>query len=149
MSPRVVQRRRRLAVRLTVAALVWSLGLLLAALLVPVYNGQTISNANGLTLTTGTLVQVDGAKVLIPVVLPGLLTLLAAAAMRERHRRGAAWSTPAAAALVFLVFALALVSILSIGVFVLPVAALLALALWLTPAADQASGSLAVSRAGS
>ncbi len=135
--PDVDRRRRGLAVRLTLVALVWSLGLVLAALFLPTYGGQTISNADGLTLTTATLVQVNGAKVLIPIGLPVLFTLAVAGALRERYRRGAAWSTGAAAAIVVLLVLLVLLagaSMLGIGVFVIPVPALLGLALWLTPA---------------
>ncbi len=61
MSSEVASRRWRPAVRLTVAALIWSLGLMIAALFAPVYNGHTESSASGLTVTTVTLVGKHGA----------------------------------------------------------------------------------------
>ena len=75
VSARVIRRRWVLAVRLLIAAIVWSAGLVIAALVVPVYNGQTTTNADGVTLTTATLVQVHGAKALIIVVIPLLVSL--------------------------------------------------------------------------
>jgi hypothetical protein len=131
MSSRVAAQRRRLAVRLTVAALVWSLGLVLAALLVPVYDG-TASSSEGLTLTRSTLVQVNGTWALILVVVPVILSLVVAASI-YRGRRGAAWSTAVAWIAIGLLTAVALLGILTIGAFMLPVAILLALSVRLDP----------------
>ncbi len=125
-------RRRLLVTRLTVASFVWSLGLVLAALLVPVYN-QTESGTNGLSLSRATLVQADGAKVLIPVALPAVLTLLIGLAIRRRYRRGRDWTATAAWFVVGLLVALAAVSILSLGAFVIPAVILLSFALKLLP----------------
>lgn len=127
MSSEVASRRRRLAVRLTAAALVWSVALLVTALLAPVYDGTT-SDANGLTLTTVTYVQRNGAWVLLPLAVPLLAGLAAVAALAgpdPRRRRGALLA-------VALLTALGLVLILTGGVLLLVPAALLALALRLT-----------------
>jgi len=45
MSAGVLERRWQLAIRLTVAGLVWSVGLVLAALLIGAYSGRTVSSA--------------------------------------------------------------------------------------------------------
>jgi hypothetical protein len=128
----VALKRRRLVVRLTASAFVWSLGLLLAALLVPVYD-QTESSVNGLSLTTATLVQADGAKVLIPVALPAVLTGLVGLAIRRRYRSGRDWTATAAWVMVGLLVVLSVLSILSLGAFVIPAVILLSLALSLLP----------------
>jgi Flp pilus assembly protein TadB len=119
---------------MTVAAFVWSFGLVPAALLVPVAN-QTKSGVNGLSLTKATLVQADGVKVLIPVALPAVLTLLVAIAMRRRYRTGRDWSTPAAWVLVGLLALLVVVSNVLLGAFVVPAVILLGAALATLPTA--------------
>ena len=133
MSSRVAERRRRLAVRFVVAAFVWSMGLVLAALLVPAYSGQTTSSSNGLSLSSATLVEVNGAAVLIPVALPAVLALLIGLAMRRGYSHGRDWTRAAAWIMLGLLWVLVAVSILSIGVFIIPVAVLLGLALRLMP----------------
>ncbi len=125
---------------MTVAAFVWSLGLLPAALLVPVQN-QTESSANGLSLTRATLVGADGVKVLIPVALPAVLTALIALTMRRRYRTGRDWSTPAAWAMVGLLGLLVVVSNVSLGAFIVPTVVLVGVALALLPRALPPSES--------
>jgi len=75
-------------VRLTTAALVWSFGLLLAALLIPAFDGQTVTNSSGTTLPSATFVQVNGTWVLIPIALPAVVSLVVAFAIRRRHLGG-------------------------------------------------------------
>jgi hypothetical protein len=131
-------RRWRLAIRLTAGALVWALGVVLAALLLPAFNGQTMtSELNGVTLTTATFVQVNGAWVLIPVAAPAVVTVLVAVALRARRANGPSWVGPAAWAAIALVLVLALVTIASIGAIMLPVVVLLVLALRLVPTATD------------
>lgn len=125
---------------MTVAAFVWSLGLLPAALLVPVVD-RTETGANGLSLTRATLVGADGVKVLIPVALPAVLTALIALTMRRRYRTGRDWSTPAAWVMVGLLVALVVVSNVSLGAFIVPAAVLVGAALALLPRALPPSGS--------
>ena len=140
MSSSVALRRRRLVVRLVAGAFVWSMGLVLAALLVPVYD-QTESSANGLNLTRATLVQTDGVKVLLPVALPAVLTLLIGLAIARRYRSGRDWAASAAWVMVGLLVPLAVLSILSLGAFVIPAAILLSLALALSPSCPTGTGS--------
>ena len=54
----------------------------MSALLLPVYDGQTIVDANGLTLTTATYVQRNGAWVLIPIALPAVAAVAVVAGDR-------------------------------------------------------------------
>ena len=129
----VALRRYRLALRLTIAAVVWSLGLILAALLLPAYNGQTVSNAQGLTLTTATLVEVNGFGVLIPVAIPALASIVVAASVRRRRTHGRDRSATVAWVMIALLAALALLTILSIGIFLAPVLVLLVIGMTLAP----------------
>jgi hypothetical protein len=125
-------RRNRLASRLVLIAAAWSLGLLIAASVLPVYNGESISNRDGVTFTSTTLVASQGAWVLIPTAIP--LLFCAAVWLALRRKRGGddklggrvAWLAIA------LLCVFALLAILSIGGFVIPVVVLLARAAMLT-----------------
>ncbi len=87
------------------AAGVWSAGLIAAALLV-----------------TPSLVQVNGAKVLVPVGAPLAVVVLVAVALAVARRRPWRWPTVVAWVLAGILDCLALVGMLTIGVFVLPAA---------------------------
>jgi hypothetical protein len=133
-------RRWRLAIRLTAGALAWAVGVVLAALLLPAFNGQTVtSDRGGVTLTTATFVHVNGGWVLIPVAAPVVVTVLVGGALRARRTNGPTWVGPAAWAAIALVFVLALVTIASIGTIMLPVVVLLVLAMRLVPTAADHS----------
>lgn len=134
MSERVIGRRWQLAVRLTVAALVWSVGLVLAALLLGSYTGQTVSSDTGVTLTTRTFVQVNGLGSLVLVAIPLVACLSAGAALWHRHHhRQPAWTGPVAWAVVAVVAIEAALGIATIGGFLIPVVVLLALSVRLVP----------------
>jgi hypothetical protein len=133
MSERVTGRRWQLAIRLTVAALVWSVGLVLAALLLGSYTGQTVSSDTGVTLTTRTFVEVNGLGSLVLVAIPLVACLSAGAALWHRHQRQPAWSGPAAWAAVAVVTVEAALGIATIGAFLTPVVVLLALSVRLIP----------------
>jgi hypothetical protein len=133
MSERVLTRRWHLAIRLTVAALVWSVGLLLAALLVGAYKGQTTSSDAGITLTTRTLVQVHGLQALVLVVLPVAVCLAVAIALWHRRRGAAAWSGPVAWTAVGVLAVESILTITSLGAFLLPAVVLLVLSVRLIP----------------
>jgi hypothetical protein len=126
VSPRVARNRWRLAVRLTGAAMVWSLGLVLAALLVPTYDGQTVSGSNGLTLTARTAVQVHGLKAVIVVAIPVVASGVVAWALYRRRLDGWRFSGVVAWTAIVVVALAALLGIPSVGLFMLPVAVLLA-----------------------
>jgi hypothetical protein len=107
-------------------AFIWSLGLILAALVLPAYDVSQASPA-GPTLYTVTMVRENGGWVLIPVAVPAALCAVVGLALR-RGRRTIAWAATGVLA------AFALLLIASIGLFVIPVAALLAWAIAATPA---------------
>src|ERR1700729_1143559 len=136
MSEQVASARWQMAVRLGVAALVWSLGLVVAAVALPVENSTSVS-VNGVTLTHSTLVQENGVRALALSAIPLLVSLAVAAAMvhRPRHRPAAPWSRPLAWAAIGLLALEALAGILTIGAFIVPVVILLILAVRLVPTA--------------
>jgi hypothetical protein len=136
MSEHVASARWRMAVRLAVAALVWSLGLVVAALTLPVESSSTASvSVDGVTLTHSTLVQENGVRALVLAAIPLLVSLTVAAAMVNRRRRSDAWSRPVAWGAIGLLALEAAAGILTIGAFILPVVILLILAVRLVPAA--------------
>jgi hypothetical protein len=132
-------RRWRVATRLGVVALVWSSGLVLAALFVPAYTSDSTSGVNGVTITRSTLAQENGARAIVLVAVPVLACIVVLWAIRAR-RGGARWATPVAWAGVGLVAAEALVGILTIGAFILPAVILLAMAVPLAPGPPAPGG---------
>jgi uncharacterized membrane protein YhaH (DUF805 family) len=144
MSARVASRRWSLAVRLTAGALVWSFGLIIAALVIPAYGTETSSQTNGVTLTSSTLLQDKGAGALVLVMIPALVSLIVVTAMRFRRRQDAAWSGRVAWTAIAALAVECILGIATIGAFMLPVAILLALSVKLVPpAANRAEGDLA------
>lgn len=143
MSARTASHRWQLAIRLNVGALVWSAGLVVVALVVPVYgSSETSAGTDGVTLTRATLVQVNGARALVLMAIPALVSAVALLAIRAR-RAGARWGAPVAWAAVAVLAAETLVGILSIGVFILPATVLLVAAVRLTPGASASGGDAA------
>jgi hypothetical protein len=135
MSARTAARRRQIALRLTAGAIAWSVGLVLVALLAPVYGSSTGGlGDDGVTLTHATLVQVNGVRALALMVVPGLAALVVAGALRARWA-DQRWSRLLAWAAVMVVAAETVVGILSIGIFILPVTLLLAAAVRLSSGA--------------
>jgi hypothetical protein len=137
MSSSVADQRWRLAVRLTGSALAWSLGVVLAALLVPAYDA-TSSGTQGLTLTRQTLIQRHGAGALILVAIPLIVSILVAVAVYGKHRGAPAWNGPVAWVAIGLLAAETLLGILTVGLFIAPVVILLALGFRLAPGPARA-----------
>jgi hypothetical protein len=133
MSEGVRERRWQLAVRLGVAALVWSLGLVLAALLIGAYSGQTASMQGAITLTTRTFVQVNGVRSLVLVALPVAGCLVVGVALGQRRRRGSTWSGRLAWTAVAVVAVEAALGMATFGLFLVPVVVLLVLSVRLVP----------------
>jgi hypothetical protein len=137
MSSSAASRRWRLAVRLTAAALAWSLGVVLAALLVPAYDASS-SSPQGLTLTRATLVQRHGARALILVAIPMIVSIVVAVAIYGRHRGGPRWNAPVAWVAIGLLAAESVLGITTLGAFIAPVVILLALSFRLAPSPPRA-----------
>ena len=154
MSARLAERRWWLAVRMTTVASVWSLGLVLAALLVPALDGDTTS-AGVATLTEQTLVQNQGVWALALVIVPLIACGVVAAAMVYRRREDARWALPAAWSAIGVLAVVALLAITSVGAFMVPAVALLAMSVRLAPgwgdvrSQPAARGSEAADGAGS
>jgi hypothetical protein len=112
--------------RLSAAAVVWSAGLVLAALVWPAYStGET--SADGVTLGHATLVQVNGTRALVLMAIPLAISGVVLAAIRMR-RAGARWAGPVAWTAIGVLTIECLVGIMTIGLFILPVPILLAAA---------------------
>ena len=128
----------RWAFGLTVTAFVWTLGLIAWALVAPAYSGVA-SDSSGVThsLPSQTLVQENGASVLIPVAAPAVLVAVVWWALHRKCSRGSLFGERLAIALVILLGLFALVTGFSIGLYVLPVAVLLTSAVVMTPAGSS------------
>ena len=107
---------------LLLPAALWSVGLVVAALLVPVYDTGASQPGRSASSVSTTLVQMNGMRVLIPVGVPLAVVGLVAAALRHRRSRGKQGAGVPAWILGGLLGLLALVGMLTIGIFVLPVA---------------------------
>jgi hypothetical protein len=111
------------------AAALWAGGLGVAALTLPAYTGSssTADASGGLetTSTTATLVEVNGTWGLVVACLPLAVCLVVGALLLGPGGRA---TQLAAAALVALLGALTVLSLLSIGIFIAPVTVGLAVA---------------------
>lgn len=127
-------------------AAAWSLLLLVGAATVPVYSGESTTVAGDGSQTTmstsATLLQENGAWVLVLLSVPAVAVLLTAGllAIEPRHR----WAVWAAWGPTGLVGIIAVLGMMTIGVFLLPVAVLLGIST-LTVTLDPASTSKPVS----
>jgi len=133
-------RRGRWAFGLTLAALLWALGLVLAAFVVPVYSGRQSSGSAPQMDTSATLIGENGLGALVPVGAPALVVLLVWSALHFRCARGGRSAGYVAWVLIGLLSAFCLLAMFSIGMFVLPVALLLAAAASHTPLAQPHLG---------
>jgi hypothetical protein len=104
-----------------VAAIAWAAALLVAGFVAPVYESDGVDSAGRATHSADTLVEANGTGVAFVLAAPLVAALLAAVALRY-GKRTAAWGIVAGLA------AFCVVSLLSIGTFIAPVAILLALA---------------------
>jgi hypothetical protein len=118
--------RGRRAFVLTLLALVWSIGLLVTALFAPAYGSTT-------------LVQENGSGVLIPVGIPAVISVAVWLALWRRCTRGGSVSGVVAWTCVSLLVVFCLLALASIGLFVIPVAVLLACATSATPLGERQS----------
>lgn len=112
---------------LTALALVWSVGLLVAAVVIPFYG------------SAGTLVDQNGSHVLFVVAVPAFISVIVWIALRRKCSRGGRASGYVAWLGVSALGVFCLLAILTIGVFVIPVAVLLAGAVSSTPSGPLAT----------
>jgi hypothetical protein len=121
---------------LLVIAATWSVGLLVAAAVVPAYSSMTVASsgsfpgttATSTVRTTATLVQENGTRVLALVALPLLAVIVVTLSLWRRRRRARHGAGMLAWTVLAVVGGLTLVSMLTIGPFILPVALLLTVA---------------------
>ena len=107
-------------VALVVAGL-WGLGLLIAAVTVPVSSGSTVG-ASGVVESSATLVEENGDGVLAIVAIPLVVSLGVALALVYRYQTSRPGPGVVAPVLTGLVLILCLLGMLTIGVFMVPVA---------------------------
>lgn len=111
------------------AAALWSLALVVAAVTVPLYSGDTVtadsSGASSSTDTTATLVEVNGWWGLVVASLPLAASVVVAVLLLGVRRRPA---VIVALVLVVLLGIVTVLSLLTIGAFIAPVTAGLGLA---------------------
>jgi len=127
-------RRGRIALGLTTAGFLLAAALIPAGFLVPVYGGVS-EDASGATATfSSTLVEENGLSVVLVLALPAVVALLVWFALHRKCSRGGARSGGMAWALVAVLGAFSLLGAATIGVFSMPIVALLAGAAAVTPA---------------
>jgi hypothetical protein len=115
----------RIAFSASALAVVLSGILVSAAFWAPVYNDGS------------TLVDVNGAGVLVPVSVPLVLAIAAFGGLWARCARGSVAGYRAAVAILGLLAFFTVLSSFSIGIFVLPLTALVGTAVALTPSAPR------------
>ena len=120
--------RGRLAFGLKLGALAWSLALIPAALLVPVYASASQSTAAPGVVGHGgaTLVALNGAGALIAVAVPTAITLAVWAALHRRRTRAGRLAGRLARAAVAVLAAFNLIAMFTIGIFMIPATLMLA-----------------------
>jgi hypothetical protein len=123
----------RRAFALTLAGFGWAIALIGAAFVVPVYSGVSGSSTTAPHTFSSTLVEENGLSVLVPLAIPAALAALVWLALHRRCSRETRWSGPVAWALIGLLGAFSVVTSLTVGLFVMPVALLLAGAAVSTP----------------
>jgi hypothetical protein len=114
-------------------AAVWAIGLWIAGFVVPVYESAVTSSSGTTASADETLVGANGWGVAVVLALPLLATLGVAGALLLPSR-ARPWAAAAAWTITGLLAALTLVSMLTIGIFVLPVTAALVVACARRPA---------------
>jgi hypothetical protein len=110
------------------AAALWSLGVLVAALIAPVYSSVGSSSSGAFSQSHSTLAEENGLWVLLPMATPLLVTLILAALLHARQKRGQSGAGTFGWLITGLLGAFALISLASVGVFVVPVAVALVVA---------------------
>ena len=120
----------RSAFLMTVAAFVWSVGLVVAALLLPAYGSAT-------------LVEENGTRVFLPVAAPAVISIVVWLALWRKCSRGGRVTVWVAWTFVALLVGVCVVTIPSIGISVTPVAVLLACAASRTPSGSPPARGLA------
>jgi hypothetical protein len=126
-------RAGRQAFWLTVAAFAWSAALVGAAFVLPLY-GSSSTSSTGAHFSAGpTLIDVNGPSALIPMGIPLVVVALVWAALHRKCARGGRIPNAIAWSFAGVLAAGCLVAIASVGLLILPVAALLLCATATTP----------------
>ena len=122
--------RGRIAFGASALAVVFGAVLFSAAFWAPLYS-EARSGIAG--TTQATLVDVNGYRVLIPVAIPLVLALIAFVGLWARCTRGSNVGNIAAIVVLTILGCFTLLGAMTIGIFVLPITALVATAVAITP----------------
>ncbi len=114
---------------LTVIAFLWGVGLLVAALLAPVYGSATRADENG-------------ARVVLVIAVPAVISAAVWVALWRKCTRGGRVGGYVAWTWVWFLAGFCVLAVLSVGIFVAPVAVLLACAVSLTPSGRVTNDAL-------
>lgn len=128
LPPPPVRRRRTGQVVTLAMAFVWSVGLLVAAVTLPAYQGTTVSSTGESHSTTSTLVGENGAGVLLVVAIPLAAVLVVSTLQWWRRHRGRPGAGPLAWTVVGVLGAFTFLAMMTIGIFIVPVVVLLVVA---------------------
>ena len=112
-----INRLGRVASIALLGATAYAVLIVAAGFVVPVYESSSSSSSGEVTNGTATLVGVNGASVVIVLVIPLFVSLLVGAALWQRSRPGLvfAWTLTGLMAVVNLL------AMLSVGIFFLPI----------------------------
>ena len=142
----------RVALLLCGLAIMWAVALVGAAFTAPAYSGMRCTAEAGSSgvpgqercfETTATLIEVNGAGALVPLAIP-LAAAVAVTLLLSLHCRRGSWAAmTGATTVIVLLFGFGFVTGFSIGLYVLPLVPLLAVAALLTPTPQRRSTVLA------
>ena len=132
--------RGRQAFWWTVAAFVWSAALIGAAVVVPVYGASSASSPGAEHSGGLTLVAVNGLGALIVLSVPLVFVSLAWVALHRKCARGSRLAGYVAGGLLAVLASGCVLALATVGMFVAPVAVLLARAIAITPLGGHAGG---------
>ena len=122
----------RWAFALTVAAFAWGAALVVGAFVLPFYSVER-EGPSGTVKTSETLIGENGLGVLLPVAVPAAVAALVWFALHRQCSRGSLSNRQVARLLIGLLAGFSFLAAASIGMYVIPVALLLAFAAGLTP----------------
>ncbi len=123
----VMQADRATRIVLAIAA-VWSVGLVIAAAVAPWYSSTSVSTSGLVVRGSATLVQENGLRVLMPICVPLLAVGVVTFSLWRRRKQVRSGAGALAWMLTALLAGFTLVSMLTIGLFVLPVTVLVIVA---------------------